>query len=422
MFDLDKWTEILKVLGKNKMRTFLTALGVGWGILMLVLMASAGIGLENGVKQNVKNFETNSCFLWTSRTSKPYKGYLRGRYWSFENSDIKLLEERVEGIDLIAPRLGGWRLRSGNNTVRGKRTGSFNIMGDYPAYNIIDQHELLEGRFINDIDIKEKRKVCVIGERVREMLFEKGEEAAGQYVKILGIYYQVVGVHKPQNNVNFGGRKTETIYLPFTTMQQAYNYGDQIHMFAITAKKGYSVSRVEQQVLKLVKASHDIAPDDMQAVAHLNIERQALQMEMLFLGIRFLVWIVGIGTLLAGVIGVSNIMLVIVKERTQEIGVMRAIGATPRAILGQIVMESVVLTTISGWLGLFIGVVITELANKGFELMREQGKNLFFRDLGIDLNIAIYSLIILVIAGILAGLIPANRAIRIKPIDALRAE
>lgn len=423
MFDLDRWTEIISALKKNKLRSFLTAFGVFWGIFMLVVMASAGLGLERGVQDGVKNFATNSCFIWTERTSKPFKGYLRGRRWVFDNTDIDYLKANVDGLEHLAPRLFGWNLRTGDNTIRGERTGSFNIMGDYPVYNEIDGHTLLKGRFINHIDITEKRKVCVIGERVEEMMFKKDEDPIGQYLKVMGIYFQVIGVHKPDNpNVNFSGRKTETIYMPFSTMQQAYNYGNEVHFLALTANKGTSVKQVEDQVIKILKERHQVAPDDTQALAHINIEKQFKQMSMLFTGIRLLVWIVGIGTLIAGVIGVSNIMLVIIKERTQEIGVMRALGATPGKIIGQIISESVFLTLIAGWFGLTLGVLVTEAANYAIEMQRSAGGEIFLRDLGIDFGIGISALLVLVATGALAGLIPAKRAIQIKPIDALRDE
>ncbi|TKG94585.1 ABC transporter permease [Puteibacter caeruleilacunae] len=425
MFDLDRWTEIFSALKKNKLRSFLTAFGVFWGIFMLMILAGAGNGLQNGVQHGMKSFATNSCFVWTDPTSKPYKGFKRGRRWEFDNTDNEYLRQKVDKIEYMAPRLFGWNLRTGDNTIRGKHTGSFTIMGDYPVYNNIDPHDLLKGRFINEIDIKEKRKVCVIGTRVEELMFEKDENPIGQYLKVMGIYYQVVGVHDPENpNVNFGGRKEETIYLPFTTMQQAYNYGNEVHFYAITAKKGNNVAEMEKEIITLLKKRHSIHPDDSQAVAHVNVEKQVKQMDMLFMGINILVWIVGVGTLLAGVIGVSNIMLVIVKERTQEIGIQRALGATPGRIIGQIMLESVFLTTLAGYIGLSLGVFLLAGVNSLLDSIRASGNgdNLFIRDVEVDLTLALISLTVLIIAGLFAGLIPARRAIQIKPIDALRDE
>ena len=422
MFDLDRFKEILTALKKNKLRTFLTAFGVFWGIFMLVVMAGAGKGLEVGITQGVGEVATNSFFMWTQRTGKPYEGFRRGRRWDFDNQDVEYIRNHVKEVAIVSPRLfGSWL--SGNNTVRGDRTGSFNIKGDYPEWLIIDPAEFPKGRFINEIDIKERRKVCVVGEKVVEEMFEKDEDPIGEYLRIGGVYYQVIGVIHPISNINMNGRTEESIFLPFTTMQIAYNYGNDVHVMGLTAADGLSASVVEEKVLSIIKLRHHIAPDDEQAIAHINVEKQFKQFMSLFTGIRILTWIVGTGTLLAGVIGVSNIMLVIVKERTQEIGIMRAIGATPRVIISQIISESVFLTSIAGYLGLASGVLILEMVNVFIlEKAAASGADIFIKDLGIDIRVAITCLIILIISGAIAGYIPARKAIKIKPIDALRTE
>jgi putative ABC transport system permease protein len=421
MFDLDRWQEIYTALKSNKLRTFLTAFGVFWGIFMLMVMLGSGKGLENSVFEDMGDFATNSAFIWAGRTSMPYDGYPRGRRYNFTNEDMKALKDNIAEIDILAPRLQGWGSGDGqNNVTRGLKTGAFTIQGDYPEINRIDPNNMVKGRFINDKDIIESRKICVIGTRVQEVLFDKDENPIGKYIRIKGVYFQVVGVFEPKNGVNFGGDKEQTIFLPFTSLQKAYNFGDEVHYFSVTAKGNIPVSVVDEKCRKLIRERHHIHPDDAQAVGGFNLEEEFKKMRGLFNGIAGLMWIVGVGTLMAGVIGVSNIMLIIVKERTKEIGIQRAIGATPVKIISQIIMESVFLTALAGYLGLVAGVAIIELVNY---LLITSGADLeMFRHPEVNFNIAISALVILVVSGIFAGLIPAQRAISIKPIDALRDE
>ena len=423
MFDIDRWNEIWNALAKNKIRSLLTAFGVFWGIFMLIVMAGAGNGLENGISEGIARFATNSAFFWTDRTSEPYKGFKRGRNWNMEAEDLQYLRNNVPEIEYITPKNFGGRYNSGPNVIRGKKNGAFNIKGDYPDYVQIDPCTVLKGRWINEMDIRDKRKVCVIGEKVFEQMFDPKEDPLGQYLKISGVYYQVVGLIRPETRININGRTEESISLPFTTMLQTYNMGNQVHFLAITAKKGIPVSVVEEKVKEFVKKKHSIAPTDVQALNSVNIEKEFNQMRGLFLGIQILTWIVGIGTLLAGVIGVSNIMLVIIKERTKEIGLQRAIGATPRTIISQIMLESVVLTTVAGYIGLSLGVGLLELVSKVLESSAgKSDDNVFFTHPEVSLTVALSALAVLIIAGIFAGMIPATRAIKIKPIDALREE
>lgn len=421
MFDLDRWHEIMSALKKNKLRTFFTAFGVFWGIFMLVIMLGSGTGLRNGVTSDFGDFATNSVFMWTRPTSIPYKGLPRARNYNFKNDDIDALKREIPEIEYLAPRTQGGGFRGGNNVIRGSKSGAFSVMGDYPEWNLIDPVEINKGRFINYADLKEKRKIAVIGNKVYDVLFAPGEEAIGQYIQIQGIYFQVVGVFKPKNSgVNFGGDKEQSVFIPLTTFQRVYNWGDIIGWFAFTSKPGIAASEIEEKAAALLKRRHSVAPDDPQAIGSFNMEKQYKQMTGLFAGINGLIWIVGIGTLLAGVIGISNIMLVIVKERTKEIGIQRAIGAKPWNIISQIITESVFLTTFAGYVGLVIGVAVLEGVN--YILSSANTESNMFKNPNIDFNMAVTALVILVISGAVAGLIPARKAVSIKPIDALRYE
>lgn len=421
MFDRDRWQEIWSSLAKNKVRTLLTAFGVFWGIFMLMIMLGSGTGLQNGITNGMGDIATNSVFMWTRPTTEPYKGLPRNRRFYFRNEDIKALTDNIEELDIISPRLEGGGRRSGDNVVYKKNTAAFSIFGDYPEWNLIDPANIIKGRFINDMDIAEARKVAVIGHRVYEVLFEKDEDPLGKHIRINGVYFQVVGVFKPKNsNMNFGGDKEQSIHLPFTTLQQAYNYGNIVGWFALTSKGELPVSIVQDKAIKLLKERHKVSPDDKRAIGFFNLDKEFRQMTGLFTGIRVLIWVVGIGTLLAGVIGISNIMLVIVKERTNEIGIMRALGASPAKVITQIVTESVVLTTIAGYAGLVAGVFLIELINKN--LPDAASQDTMFLNPNIDFQVALTALLIIVVSGVLAGLVPAKRAVSIKPIDALRDE
>lgn len=425
MFDLDRWQEIMSALKKNKMRTFLTAFGVFWGIFMLVIMLGAGNGLRNGVTSDFGDFATNSVFMWSRTTTMPYKGLPRGRNYNFKNDDIEALRREIPEIAILSPRTQGGGLSGGNNVIRGIKSGAFSIMGDYPEWNEIDPVTITMGRFLNHADLNEKRKVAVIGSKVQEILFAPEEDPLGQYIQIQGIYFQVIGTFKPLNSgVNFGGDKEQSIFIPLTTFQRVYNWGDVIGWFAFTSKEGTPASEVEEAASALLRRRHLVSPEDKMAIGSFNLEKQYNQMTGLFQGINGLIWIVGIGTLLAGVIGISNIMLVIVKERTKEIGIQRAIGAPPRSIISQIITESVFLTTFAGYIGLVVSVAILELINKFLSSQQSNGGggDTMFKDPGIDFNMAIIALTILIVSGAIAGWIPARKAVSIKPIDALRYE
>ncbi|MEI8004877.1 MAG: ABC transporter permease [Bacteroidota bacterium] len=420
MFDLDRWQEIYHVLSKNKLRTFLTAFGVFWGIFMLVIMMGSGDGLKNGVSQNFGDMATNSVFIWAQQTSVPYKGFTRGRRFEYENADVRALSDAIPEIKFLAPRTNVGGFNGASSVIRGLKSGSFQIFGDYPVFDSIDPVNLLRGRFLNELDIKEKRKIVVIGDRVRELLFEKSENPINQYIQINGVYFKVVGLFKSKRTGEAASFDNQRIHMPFTTCQKTYNMGDAIGFFNITSKDGIPVAIVEEKAIMVLKKRHAIAPKDEAAIGHFNLEIEYKKMVGLFFGIKVLVWIVGIGTLFAGVIGVSNIMLVVVRERTREIGIQRALGATPWVIISQIMTEAVVLTTFSGYFGLTLGVGLLELINY---LLEKSGANTeMFLHPGINFNVAVTALGILVLAGAFAGLVPARKAVSVKPIDALRYE
>ena len=415
VFDIDRWQEIWITITSNKSRSFLTAFGVFWGIFMLVLMVGAGNALKTGIFSQIEGFATNSVFFMAERTTEPYKGFRKGRVWNMTNSDLPIIRNRVDDLQYMSPVLFG----GGNgdkNVVRGDKGGSYLVKGCYPEYDLIEKSKMIYGRYVNDIDIAEKRKVCVIGERVYEVLFH-GENPVGKQIRVNGIYFQVIGVARSTSGVSIGGQTAETVVLPFTTMQQAFNQGNIIHFLAATAKPGVAVRSIQDKITEVLKQQHQISPDDKEAVFSMNIEEQFKMFNNLEIGISLLIWIVGIGTLLAGAVGVSNIMLVTVRERTKEIGIRRALGATPNNIIGQILSESVVLTVLAGIGGIVLGVGLLSAVG----VVLSQGDQ-FFKDPQISFTMAVGSLIILIVIGMLAGLIPAQRAMMIKPVEAIAEE
>jgi putative ABC transport system permease protein len=421
ILDYDKWQEIIIVLKKNKLRTFFTAFGVFWGIFLLVVMMGSGNGLRNSSLEGFGNMATNSFFMWSQRTTIPYKGFQRGRYYNFRNPDTEAILQNVPEVDKVAPRLqaGGYR-GSSNNIIRGDRAGTFSVVGDTPDVFDIMPLNVTQGRLINNLDIDEQRKVIVIGDRVYQEMFKKDENPIGEYLRIQGVYFKVVGVVKSKQRGFQAEEDEKTIHMPLNTLQQTFNYGDIVGWYSITAKKGIPASLVEKKTKDFLKTRHHIHPDDDRAIGSWNMENEFNKFNKLFGGITILIWIVGSGTLFAGVVGVSNIMLIVVKERTKEIGIQRAIGAPPSAIISQIIVESVFLTTLAGYVGLVVGVGLIQLVD--YLITKSGVQSDMFRHPEIDFNMAMVSLGILVISGIFAGLIPARRAVSIKPIDALRDE
>jgi len=417
MFNLDNWQEIFATIKKNKLRTFLTCFGVYWGVFMLVVMMGSGNGLRNGVLSEFNGTATNSFFLWAQRTTKPYKGMQPGRDFNYTQEDFRVLQNIPE-FEVVAPQNQLGRYGGTVNAIRGLKSNGAGVNGVYPIINKIQSIRIKEGRWLNNNDIKDKRKVAVIGKRIRDVLFKQDENPIGEYVQIQSVYFRVIGCTEPSSSGGGAEEEAQTIYIPFTAFNQAFNYGDLVGWFSVKSKDGVPASEAEQKAIALLKERHKIAPDDDRAIGHWNMEVQFKKMSGLFSGIEGLVWVVGIGTLFAGIIGVSNIMLIIVKERTREIGVKRALGATPILIVGQIILESVFLTAMAGYIGLVVSVGLLELISSSLP----NDSTSMFQHPGVDLNVALIALSILVGAGALAGLIPARKAIEISPVDALRAE
>ncbi len=420
MFDLDKWQEILYTLKQNKLRTLLTGFGVFWGIFMLMIMMGAGKGLENGVYANMGDFATNSMFIWTQPTSKPYKGFPRNRRFFFKYEDKQAMYDNIRGIDIIAPRIQGGGYQNATVVTRGIQEGSYEVSGIVPDENRIDPVTLINGRFINDMDLENNRKVAVIGKTVYDDLFGTDEDPVNKYIRVGSIYFQVIGTYQSKHSGRWGENQNSTIFIPFSTCQVVYNYNNIVGYFSITAKPEYDIIEIEKEVKTFLAKRHDIHPEDYSAFGSNNVGEEFKKMNGLFLGINVLVWFVGIGTLMAGIIGISNIMLIIIKERTQEIGIKRAIGATPANIISTVITESVFLTALAGFIGMFIGILIVELVSQAIGSAPSQDSS--FLNPEVNFIAAVSSLLILVLSGVLAGIIPSRRAVSIKPIEAIRSE
>jgi putative ABC transport system permease protein len=412
-FDIDTWEEILLTITRNKTRSLLTAFGVFWGIFMLVALIGGAQGLKDLMSANFEGFATNSCFVWPQNTSEVYKGFQKGRWWNLELSDVDILREKVKEIEVITPTVNKW----GITAVYDDKNSSCILKGLYPDYDKIEAQKMIYGRFINNVDIMEARKVCSIGKRVAETLFRKGVNPCGQYIRVDGIYYQVIGVCGSEGNININGNASESVILPFTTMRQTYNMGTYVDLLCLTAKPGVKITDLQPKVERIIKEIHLIHPDDKQAIMLLNAQAMFSMIDNLFAGIRILSWMVGLGTLLAGAIGVSNIMMVTVKERTSEIGIRRSIGARPKDILQQILSESMVLTGVAGMFGISFAVLVLQVTEVGINASGEH--QVHFQ---IGFWLAIGTVLLLLSLGMLAGLAPAYRAMAIKPIEAIRDE
>ena len=417
MFDIDRWKEIWVTITRNKTRSLLTCFGVFWGILMLVILLGSGRGMQNGIMRSVNGFATNSAFFFADRTSESYKGFNKGRQWDMRNRDVESIRREVKELSAISPII--WGNSSDKNIVYGMMSGTFNVKGVHPDYFQIETQKLFHGRLLNEVDERERRKVCLIGTKVKEVLF-KEEDPCGSYIRVNGIYYQVVGVVQQRaSGVNIGGRSEECVFLPFSTMQQTLNQGDIIHFLCVAAKPDVQMLPVINKIKSIIKEQNFISPTDPQAVSAINLAAQFETFNNAFLGIDILIWIVGVGTLLAGIIGVSNIMMVTVKERTKEIGVRRALGAKPWNIISQIMSESLLITAMAGLMGLTVGVFLLDMVD---QLIGDPVGETMLLHPAVSIQVALAATSILLLAGLLAGLIPAWRAMQIKAIDAIREE
>ena len=412
LFDLDTWEEILLTITRNKLRSFLTAFGIFWGIFMLIVLMGGQRGMKDILSNQFKGFATNSGFIGTTRTSKAYKGFQQGRSWSLEYKDLKAVKQRVPEIDIITSNITKWGIQMNYQ----ERMISGTLKGLLPIYAQIEEPQLIMGRYLNDLDVQNCRKVCVIGGRIYETLFPEKEDPIGKLIQIGDIYYQVVGVNVASGNASVQGKAETSVVIPLTTMQKHYNMGNKISLMSFTAKQGYSITTVADKVEQVVKQLHYVHPDDQQAVICVNAEAMFSMVDNLFTGIQLLGGLVGLGTLLAGAIGVSNIMMVTVKERTSEIGIRRAIGAQPKDILRQILSESMVLTVVSGMVGIISSVWLLDVVENA--VTKPEAPVQF----QIPFGLGIGSMLLLLLLGMLAGLAPAFRAMKIKPIDAIRDE
>jgi len=412
-FDIDRFREIIDTLSRNKSRTFLTGFGVFWGIFMLVGLVGGGNGLKEMLSNNFEGFATNAAIVFAQPTTKPYDGFKKGRKWNMVYKDVDRLKAQVSELQVVTPMLSRW----GCSAAYADRTGSCIVKGLLPDYSKVEIPQIYYGRFINDMDIEQRRKVCVIGKKVYKTLFPGGGDPCGQLIRIDSVYYSVVGVDYSAGNISINGRSEESVIIPLSLMQQAYNLGDQVDMICATAVPGVKMADVSQHMREVVARAHRVSPDDEKSIIVFNTEVLFGMLDSLFSGVNFLIWLVGIGTILAGAIGVSNIMMVTVRERTTEIGIRRAIGATPRNILSQIITESITLTIVAGMSGILFVVLILQLME-----MANTSDGRVTAHFQIDFWTAVGAVLALSVLGVLAGLAPASRAMSIKPVDAMRDE
>ena len=410
LFERDTWQEVWDSLSKNKLRSMLTMVGVWWGILLLIGLLGSAKGLENSFNRLFGSFATNSVFVWGQSTSKPFKGFQEGRRVKLSLSDAKLVEENVEGIEFVVPRN-----QNQGFVVKDLLSGTFGVNGDFPLLDKVQKKKLIHGRFINQTDIDDNRKVAVISEDIYKQLFEKDADVIGELIKINDMNFTVIGMFEV-GNVNMG--PTSEIHIPFTTFQQIYNQGDQIGWMMLTGKPDADIAQIEADAKLILRNLNKIHPEDKRAFGSFNLGKEFAKITGFLTGMQFLTWFVGIATLIAGVFAIGNILLITVKERTKEIGVRRALGATPFEIKRQIVVEAVSITLLAGFFGILTGGWILIGIDSAFG----QGDEAVIVNASVSIAVVFIALIILVVLGTLIGLIPAFKATSIKPIDALREE
>ena len=418
IFDKDTWQEIFGSIQKNKVRTIITMIGVLWGIFIYIALSGSSKGLDNGFERAFQSIASNSIFVWAQSTSIPYGGYKSERRIQLKLGDVEILKKRVKGIKFIAPRnVAGVFGSAGGNIVRGTKTGTYSIYGEFPEYIKIATSKIYDGgRFINESDIKNERKVCVIGERTQLELFEENENPIGQFISINKINFRVVGVHKFVQGGGFGD--DGDIYIPFATFRKIFNTGDNVGWFMIAAYENIDGLKVEKDIKATLKEIHTIHPDDERGIGGFNLGEVFTKTMNFANGLTFLSLVVGIATILAGVIGIGNILLISVKERTKEIGIRRALGATPSEVRSQIILESVFLTVLAGIIGIILGALVLYGINAATVDMTDFP----YTNPTVPIPYVLGALSLMIILGILIGMIPAQKAVNVKPIDALREE
>ncbi|MEZ4912959.1 MAG: ABC transporter permease [Chitinophagales bacterium] len=399
------------------MRTALTALGVGWGIFMLVIMLGAGTGLENGTKHQFSKFANNMMGFWGMKTTKAYMGYKPGKRIRFNNDDIAALQRSVPEIEYLAPRA---YLESQFQVKFGNEKGTFQVSGTTPDLAKILPVTIPQGRFINAKDETEKRKVAVVGEYARKLLCKNDENMVGNYISIKGVYFLVIGILKSARDGDDGQEDENAIYLPLSTLQQSFNQPNSIAWFLCNIKEAHNPDQAEEKIKATLRSLHQVHPEDNQAIGSFSLARESAEIQSVFTGIKLFTWIVGFGTILAGIIGVANIMLVVVKERTREIGIRKSLGATPNSIISMILQEAIVLTFAAGYIGLVLGIGLLALLDKF--LRATQSESMFFRQPEVNMGFALSALVLLVVAGALAGFYPAWKAASVNPVEALSHE
>lgn len=417
LFDRNTWQEIFQSIRKNKLRTFLTMIGVFVGIYIYIGLSGASKGLDNGFERQFETIAKNSLFAWGQSTSMPYGGFKTGRRIQLKLGDVEVLYNRIPEIETIAPRnVKGIFGSSPGIITRGLKSGNYAVYGDFPAFAEIATKKIYDGgRFINDEDIEQARKICVIGERTQKELFEEDENPIGGYIRIDNIYFQVVGVHKFTPG---GGFESDSdIYIPFATFKKLYNTGDNVSWFTIAAYDDADVVKVEEDIKSVLKGIHNVNPKDERAFGSFNLGEIFNKIMGFSSGMTFLSLIVGVACILAGIIGIGNILLISVKERTKELGVRRALGATPSEVRNQIIIEALVLTLLAGIIGIIFGALTLSIINS-----LTQGGDFPYTNPTVPVPYVIGSLLLMILLGVLIGLIPAQRAVSIRPIDALREE
>jgi len=417
-WERDPWLELAQVYLRNPFRTFLSSLGVGWGLFMILITVGASNGLEEGVKSDMGNRVKNSAFLWTHRTTMPYKGYPKGRYFSLNTADVAFLEENATSLEAVAPRnqLGGWR--GGNNVAHGLKTAACGVYGDVPVYKDIDPIVMMEGRYINQRDLVDRRKVAVIGKRAKQLLFDRDEQAVGSHIQIQGVTFTVVGVYRSQQTGEDAEESENNIFTPYTTFNHAFHMGDEVGWLSLLIREDVHGDTAMAEVFRLLKAQKSIHPNDDRAFGNWSMAEMHEEMSTVFGAFRWVSFVFGGLALFAGVIGIMNIMLITIKERTQELGVRRALGATPAVIVVQIMVETLTLTVFAGLIGGVLGVFALEALDTYLAASESNG---IFRHPHVTLDVLVTALTTMTILGAFAGILPALRALRVQPVEALRS-